>query len=524
MQLSLLGVASGRGGAADRIPAGDQNGDHALGWPGGLDGLWHWRLPDTPNGLRPSQSWHATGSAPDGSIYVGGMDHVTNSALYGLKPEDGALRLLGDARSASEAVGNWRPGETAQKFHTRPLWHRDRIYVATLDRSTLDDEYLSRRGFHWYAYDPARDTFSDLSAAEPGGSATPHGGLVTLASDPRRNLIYGAAIPTAELFRYDVSHGRTEALGRPPSFDRPYVYTNRVMWLDTRGHLYFTAGHPFDRPQDPSIYAHIYYYDPDHGKFGERRDWKLKEPRALELGQCLLDQKVCFFSDDQGHIYRFADEPPSWSYLGKVELPAGPLSVWAFHASADGSRAYLATSRRGKSALYEFDLTAGSTRKLGVLADLDPAFEGLDMNTGYDTWDTAGRFYFTSFSGDPKQNVLLTSIDPVRLKVALGVLPILTEISVDRAPGSSVVPGFTFVRTGGISGTQKVHYKLLLRANEEPMSEYHGTVVIPHGAASVDITLREIKPSAAGAVSGGALTIIPNGSDYVAGRRCKVEF
>src|ERR1700760_2230776 len=95
VQLSLLGVASGRGGAADRFPAGDQNGDYALGWPGRLDGLWHWRLPDTPNGLRPSQSWHATGSAPDGSIYVGGMDHVTNSALYGVKPEDGALRLLG---------------------------------------------------------------------------------------------------------------------------------------------------------------------------------------------------------------------------------------------------------------------------------------------------------------------------------------------------------------------------------------------------------------------------------------------
>ena len=88
-------------------------GKTAVGRPGKLDGVWLWTLPDTPNGLQPSQSWHATASSPDGDIYIGGMDHATNAALYRLKWQTGELQFVGDARSASEAAKNWMPGETA---------------------------------------------------------------------------------------------------------------------------------------------------------------------------------------------------------------------------------------------------------------------------------------------------------------------------------------------------------------------------------------------------------------------------
>jgi hypothetical protein len=161
--LTLVGLASRDAGQLSWSQAGGRNS----GVSGALDGVWLWTLPDTPNGLRPSQSWHATASSPGGDVYVAGMDHRTNAALYRLDWRKGELRLVGDARSASEAVGNWKPGETAQKFHTRPLWHRGKIYVATMNRSTLDDGYLSERGFHWYAYDPVEDKFSDLSVSEP---------------------------------------------------------------------------------------------------------------------------------------------------------------------------------------------------------------------------------------------------------------------------------------------------------------------------------------------------------------------
>jgi hypothetical protein len=79
--LALVGLAFGFG----EIPS-SRTREAAVGWSGKLDGSWHWTLPNTPNGLHPTQSWHATGSSPDGDIYVGGMDHVTNSAASGSTP------------------------------------------------------------------------------------------------------------------------------------------------------------------------------------------------------------------------------------------------------------------------------------------------------------------------------------------------------------------------------------------------------------------------------------------------------
>jgi hypothetical protein len=392
------------------------------GWPGALDGTWHWRLPDTPNGLHPTQSWHATGSAPDGSVYVAGMDHATNAALYRIDAQAGTLRYVGDARSASDAAHNWLPGETAQKFHTRPLWHNGKIYVATMDRSELDAGYLERRGFHWYAYDPARESFTDLSASEPGGSAVPHGNLVTLASDPIRNVIHGAGVPTGAIYRYDVVSGRTQDLGRPASYKQPYVYTGRVMWVDARGRLYFTASN-WD---EPAVHDHVHYYDPETG-FGEEKGWLLQEGMALEAGQCTDGGKRCVFGDDRGHVYRFDQDAHSWTYLGQIETgkKAGwdGVEFWLFAVSPDGKSTYVGTSTSPRpsedTALYQFDFGTGQTRRLCAMAELDPALAHLHVHTGFNAWDADGRFYFASFDGSREHGVIVTRIDPARLEAAL---------------------------------------------------------------------------------------------------------
>jgi hypothetical protein len=389
-----------------------------IGRRGKLDGVWLWTLPDTPNGLRPTQSWHATGSSPEGDIYIAGMDHITNAALYRLKRQTGELRFVGDARAASEAVKNWMPGETAQKFHTRPLWHNGKVYVATMDHSTLDGKYLTRRGFHWYAYDPASNNFADLSAREPGGSAVAHGNVVTLASDPVRNLVYGAGVPTGEIYRYDVAQSRTDNVGRPRSYDQSYVYTGRVMWVDSRGRLYFTASNS----NNPAVHGHVHFYDPETG-FGERNDWRLQKGQALEVGQCLVHGKLCFFSDDKGHVYRFDDDGPSWTYLGQIETNQQGAYIWLFHVTADLNKIYTATStspqRSDFTSLFEFDLRSGKSQRLCSLTGLDPALRDLNIHTGYDAWDFEGRFYFASFNGQPDQPVVLTRVDPARLKAAL---------------------------------------------------------------------------------------------------------
>jgi hypothetical protein len=397
------------------------SGSPSKGWSGRLDGTWHWVLPDTPNGLTPTQSWHATSSSPAGDIYVAGMDHETNSALYHVDPVLGTLRYVGDARSASEAARNWKSGETAEKFHTRPLWHRGKMYVATMDRSSLDDEYLHRRGFHWYAYDPTRNNFEDLSANEPGGTGDAHGDIVTLASDPDRNVIYGAGVPTGTIYKYDVARGRTVNLGRPSSYDQPYVYTGRVMWVDSRGRLYFTAADATTQSDG----GHIHYYDPKTG-FGEQVGWTLQDGKALEVGQCLTEGRRCFFSDDKGHVYRYDVVGPSWSYVGQIRLDEANTPeryIWLFDVTSDGKKAYVSTSTSPQSSvttsLYEFNLESGKTLRLCAIADLDPALLHLHIHTGYNAWDSNGRFYFASFNGQPHQPVILTRVDPKRLKAAL---------------------------------------------------------------------------------------------------------
>ena len=161
----------------------------AAGRGGKVPGFTSWVVPTTSNGLTPSQSWLSIGSSPDGQIYITGSDHKTNAALFRLGRQDVGLVYAGDARAASEAAANWLPGETAQKFHVRPLYYSNRLYLATADFTDENAGFLNHRGFHWYAYDPAADLLSDLSASEPGGVGGEHASIVAMAIDEERGLV-----------------------------------------------------------------------------------------------------------------------------------------------------------------------------------------------------------------------------------------------------------------------------------------------------------------------------------------------
>lgn len=389
---------------------------------GRLAGVTSWVMPDGPHGLHPNQSWHATGSTPNGDIYVAGMDHLTNSVLYRLKAGTDDLRLVGDARSASEAARNWKPGETAQKFHTRPTWFANKVWVATMDRSELDDDYLLHRGFHWYAYDPDVGAFKDVSAASSSGVGAPHVSIVTLAPDAGSNVLYGAGVPTGHIYRLNPSSLRSDDLGRPASYKRPFLYAGRFMWVGRDGRLYFTSGNPRIGGSDPASDSNLHAYDPARGMI-EMHDWRLVEPRALETGRCATDRSWCIMADDRGNLYRYEAAGPSFKYIGKVALEREDSFLWMFQVVADGTVAYATETTyvegAGASALFEIDLRNGATRKLCRLDEIDPALIGSNVHTGYDAFDNEGRFAFASFRGDGKGKVILTRIDIAKLKVAL---------------------------------------------------------------------------------------------------------
>lgn len=480
-----------------------------------------WIVPDTPGGLHSTQNWHATGSTPAGDIYVAGMDHATNSALFRLPAGGSSLVYAGDARAASEAASNWESDETAEKFHTRPTWHDGHVYVATLDYSMIDDGYLERRGFHWYAHDQAGDEFIDLSADEPGGTAIEHGGLVTIALDPKAGHLWGATIPESRLVYYDPAAGITTDLGRPPAFGDGYNYTARFLWVDSRGRVYITGGNPdWGHPEPESIYDHVHYYDPGDG-FGERADWPLESPTAMETGQWTRDRQHCFVADDQGRFYRFDDAGPAWSSIGSLDHDG--RWVWVTHLSADGRSIYAVSSGATEDGLYEFDIGSGVTRRLCSLASLDGELAARTRHTGYDAWDRDGRFYFTSFPWPADTDLLLTGVDPVRLKVALGLLSELVHVGVASAADPD--DGFVVSRSGSTAEELEILADLTTwDAAGESLGITQHVLTLPASAAEGTSTLADLLAPAD--AESAALEIIPDGRDYVVGadRRARLPW
>ena len=129
-------------------------------------------------------------------------------------------------------------------------------------------------------------------------------------------------------------------------------------------------------------------------------------------------RRPLFFADDKGHIYRFAEDGPRWSYLGRLQVPAGRYWVWVFDVSRDGESAFIATSSwEMPPTLYRFDFADGTTTRLCGLAALDLPYP---EHTGYDAWDREGRFYLASFGGGADENVIVTRVDPQRLGTCSG--------------------------------------------------------------------------------------------------------
>ncbi len=390
---------------------------------GEAPGVRVWQLPDAPGGDKPDQSWLAVGSGPDGSIYISGHDHTLNSMLYRLDPETGDLTWVGDARTASTAAGNWEPGETAEKFHTRPTYYDGRMYVATLDKSSIDGAFWTTRGFHWYAYDLASGDFVDLSADEPDGVGAERLQVVTISADPVNNRIYGMTIPENKLLYYDVAQGRTTVVGTPDQW-QGYFYSNRFMWTDSRGSVYMTGGterSQWNQGEDRSVLDSVWRYTPDSGF--EDTGFTLETMAAIEVGQWNAAHDTLYVSDDMGHIYRFTDATMTWEYLGRPDFPAGETTagfnkVWVFQLDPDEATIYLGRSDNcGRpNEFWEFDIDTGSSSILAELPDLDRSAGREAFITGYDSWDDEGNFYITSFSMYDSDNAYLIGLNPEQIR------------------------------------------------------------------------------------------------------------
>jgi len=483
------------------------------GWNGKINGVKSWRLPNAPSGTRPDQCWHAVGSAPNGDIYISGHDHATNSMLYRLYQKDDTLRYVGDARAASQAANNWLNGETCQKFHTRPIYFNGRVYVATLDRSTIDDAWQSTRGFHWYCYDVAQNTFIDLSASEPNGVGAPKLQIITIQPDPKLNVMYGATIPECKIVSYDIAKKQTTVLGRPSQWTQ-YIYSNRFMWVDSRSRLYISAGNErsqWYQGENKSVFDNLFYYDPKNG-FGVLEQFALQGANAIECGQWNREHTKCYVSDDQGHIYCFDDNGPTWTYLGRPDFSA-TYKVWVIHVSPDGEKIYIGRCDNN-NAIYEFDIASKTSRLLCTISECDDQAGSKAFITGYDAWDRNGNFYISAFSMNDGQNVILTRINPVKIKVAKNMLPALVEVTAEAGAGGSVI----VKRTGATTSSLNVIYEVTAyNTNNEEVKKVYGRTTIPAGSSSIELNIDKSQFSNVTGASNIIFSVECDGNNYLAG-------
>jgi hypothetical protein len=484
-----------------------------------IDGASIWQLPNSPDGDRPDQCWLAVGSDTDGEIYISGHDHSQNSMMYRLFQEDQTLRYIGDARTASQAVNNWENGETAEKFHTRPIHHNGQVYVATLDSSSMNNSYLYTRGFHWYGYDIASEVFSDLSASEPDGVGGEHLQIVTIQKDPINNLLYGMTIPENKLVQYDIESGQTTVLGKPSAW-QGFFYSNRYMWVDSRGRVYISGGssrNQWYQGESSSIFDHIWFYDPDTG-FGELQSFALQGPNAMEVGQWDRTHERLYVSDDQGHIYRFTDANSSWEFIGRPAFSSS-LKTWVFQVSADEEKIYIGLSDGNQpNAIYEYDIASGTSFELLKISDLDSQAAIENFITGYDSWDSQGSFYISNFSMYDGDNTFMLGINPVRIKVAKGILPELVQVTAQASNN-----GITVNRSGQTTANLEVLYAIKgYDSNNNHIAETLGTVTVSAGQASLVIDPDNLTQLQDSSIIKREFTIIPDGNEYITGEQREV--
>jgi len=124
--------------------------------------------------------------------------------------------------------------------------------------------------------------------------------------------------------------------------------------------------------------------------------------------------------DNKGHIYRFTEAGPSWTYIGVVaNLPPSSTTdiTWVFSVDFAKLLAYVVVS--GPTTLYEFNLQTGVSRNLGSIESYEPELKKYSVLYGHDAWSN-GMFYFAALGTNANLNLTLVGIDPVKYKQAIG--------------------------------------------------------------------------------------------------------
>lgn len=193
--------------------------------------------------------WSAVTAARDGRVYIGLCKHGGDGHLAQFDPATGKVRVLGNMTEVTRETGLGRQRQS--KIHTKLHEASDgRVFFATHLGNwwyhAREQEAASYPGGHFLSYDPRTDRIEDYGIPFPN-----LGGIITLALDPRREILYGMTFPTGNLVKFDPAKRAGQVLGRMNNWHAVV----RTLVVDGRGRVYGSA--------EPN---RIFRYDPGSDK------------------------------------------------------------------------------------------------------------------------------------------------------------------------------------------------------------------------------------------------------------------
>jgi hypothetical protein len=204
------------------------------------------RALEYPGNKKDDSMWSGIYTAKSGKIYIGLCTHADAANFYEYDPATGAFDHIADLTIFKGERG--RGIRTSGKIHVSFVEDNEgNIYFGDFceDNGPESIDPSSYEGAHWFKYDPVAKKLINI------GLISRHWGLLGMAIDPERRILYGLA-EDGHLYAFDMDRRITIDKGRVDDWD-----VCRTIVADDEGNVY--GAFPVNRvwkynPEDDRVY------------------------------------------------------------------------------------------------------------------------------------------------------------------------------------------------------------------------------------------------------------------------------
>lgn len=180
-----------------------------------------------PGNKKDDSMWSGMYTAKSGKIYIGLCTHADASNFYEFDPANETMEHIADLTIFKQERGN--AIRSSGKIHVSFVEDNEgNIYFGDFCEDTGPESIdpLSYRGPHWFKFNPTTRELTNL------GQISKHSGLLGMAIDKERGLLYGLA-ENGHLYAYDLNTKNTLDKGRVDDWD-----ICRTIVSDDKGNVY----------------------------------------------------------------------------------------------------------------------------------------------------------------------------------------------------------------------------------------------------------------------------------------------